>query len=112
MVDPDERTVAFTSPGGQFVILPVDAKAGNLANVADGSTANVTYTQGVTLLNLFQKGSRDTRLDQAVATPTRSSVEASPGSAMPGGICPSRNLCGRRMLAFSGKCGGGNGRKI
>ena len=55
-VDPDDRTVAFTLPDGQVLVLPVDAKAGNLAAINDGSTANVTYTQIVTMLNLRQKG--------------------------------------------------------
>lgn len=55
-VDPEERTVAFTLPDGQLLVLPVSDRAGNLANIQDGSTANVTYTQIVTMLNLRQKG--------------------------------------------------------
>lgn len=54
-VDPDDRTVAFTLADGQVLVLPVDNRAGNLAAIADGSTANVTYTQVVTMLNLRQK---------------------------------------------------------
>src|SRR5215510_1445310 len=55
-VDPDDRTVAFTTPDGQVLVLPVSSDAGNLANIGDGSTANVTYSQVVTMLNLRQKG--------------------------------------------------------
>ena len=55
-VDPDERTVAFTQPSGRLVVLPVSSSVGNLASIADGSMANVTFTQVVTLLNLRQKG--------------------------------------------------------
>ena len=55
-VDPDERTVAFTQPSGRLVVLPVSSSVVNLASIADGSMANVTFTQVVTLLNLRQKG--------------------------------------------------------
>src|SRR5882757_3142841 len=55
-VDPEDRTVAFTLADGQVLVLPVSSTAGDLAAIADGSTANVTYTQVVTMLNLRQKG--------------------------------------------------------
>ena len=32
-VDPDDRTVAFTLPDGQVLVLPVSSNAGNLANI-------------------------------------------------------------------------------
>jgi hypothetical protein len=54
-VDPDGRTVVFTLPDGQLVAVPV-ASSVNLAGLQDGSTANVTYDQIVTILNLRQKG--------------------------------------------------------
>jgi len=65
-IDPDDRTVAFTKPDGQLVVLPVAAGAGDLAAIHDGSMANVTYTQVVTLLNLRQKGpgSQEARREQ------------------------------------------------
>ena len=54
--DPDSRTVAFTSPTGQLVILPVADSVRNLAAIDDGSMANVTYSEVITMLNLRQKG--------------------------------------------------------
>ena len=55
LVDPEGRTVVFTLPDGQLVAVPV-ASSVNLAGLQDGSTANVTYDQIVTILNLRQKG--------------------------------------------------------
>ena len=77
-VDEDDRTVAFTLPDGQVLVLPVSANAGSLANIADGSTANVTYTQVVTMLNLRQKGpgSKEARRDQMNVKPNRTDIEA------------------------------------
>jgi hypothetical protein len=77
-VDPESKTVAFTSPTGQLVILPVADNAGNLAAVHDGSMANVTYTEVITMLNLRQKGpgSQLARQDQMAKTPNQTDVEA------------------------------------
>jgi hypothetical protein len=77
-VDPDDRTVAFTLGDGQVLVLPVSDKAGNLASIADGSMANVTYTQVVTLLNLRQKGpgSQQARRDQMNIKPNKTDIEA------------------------------------
>ena len=77
-VDPDDRTVAFTTPDGQVLVLPVSQNAGNLANIADGSMANVTYSQVVTMLNLRQKGpgSREARRDQMNVKPNKTDIEA------------------------------------
>ena len=55
-VDPEGRTVAFTLPDGQLVAVPVANSVSNLAAIQDGSMANVTYNQIVTILNLRQKG--------------------------------------------------------
>ncbi|HEX9524202.1 MAG TPA: hypothetical protein VF949_14590 [Reyranella sp.] len=55
-VDPEGRTVAFLLPDGQLVAVSVADGVGNLAAIQDGSTANVTYNQIVTILNLRQKG--------------------------------------------------------
>ena len=77
-VDPDDRTVAFTLADGQVLVLPVASNAGNLAAIADGSTANVSYTQVVTLLNLRQKGpgSKEARRDQMNVKPNKTDIEA------------------------------------
>jgi hypothetical protein len=55
-VDVEGRTLAFTLPDGQLVAVPVANSVGNLAAIQEGSTANVTYDQIVTILNLRQKG--------------------------------------------------------
>ena len=56
LVDVEGRTVAFTLPDGQLVAVPVANSVGNLAAIQEGSMANVTYDQIVTILNLRQKG--------------------------------------------------------
>ena len=55
-VDVEGRTLAFTLPDGQLVDVPVANSVGNLAAIQEGSMANVTYDQIVTILNLRQKG--------------------------------------------------------
>lgn len=77
-VDPESRTVAFTSPTGQLVVLPVANGAGNLDAIDDGIMANVTYSEVVTMLNLRQKGpgSKLARKDQMAAKPNQTDVEA------------------------------------
>ena len=55
-VDVEGRTLAFTLPDGQLVAVPVANSVGNLAAIQEGSIANVTYDQIVTILNLRQKG--------------------------------------------------------
>lgn len=77
-VDPDDRTIAFTTPDGQVLVLPVGVNAGNLAAIGDGSMANVTYTQVVTMLNLRQKGpgSKEARRDQMNVKPNKTDIEA------------------------------------
>ena len=78
MVDPESRTVAFTSTTGQLVILPVADGVSNLAAIEDNSTANVTYTEVITMLNLRQKGpgSQEARRDQMNKNPNPTDVEA------------------------------------
>jgi hypothetical protein len=66
-VDPESGTVAFRLPDGQFVVCPVTSSLnGMLATLPDGASANITYNQVVTLLNLRQKGpgSREARREQ------------------------------------------------
>jgi hypothetical protein len=77
-VDPDDRTVAFTLPDGQVLVLPVSQNAGSLSAIRDGSMANVTYTQVVTMLNLRQKGpgSKEARRDQMNVKPNKTDIEA------------------------------------
>jgi hypothetical protein len=76
-VDPEGRTVAFTLPDGQLVAAPVANGVGNLATIQDGSTANITYTQVVTILNLRQKGpgSKEERRESMKA-PSASDIDS------------------------------------
>jgi hypothetical protein len=55
-VDTESRTVAFIGPDGRLIDVPVGDGVKNLDSVADGSAADVTYNQIVTILNLRQKG--------------------------------------------------------
>ncbi|WP_421997587.1 hypothetical protein [Reyranella sp.] len=77
-VDTEGRTVVFSLPDGQVLVLPVSEGAGNLGAIADGSMANVTYTQVVNMLNLRQKGpgSKAARKDQMNVKPNRTDIEA------------------------------------
>ena len=76
-VDPEDRTIAFTQPSGRLVVLPVSPSVTNLASVSDDSTANVTFTQIVTLLNLRQKGpgSKEARREAMAGKPSATDVE-------------------------------------
>jgi hypothetical protein len=55
-IDPETRTVAFTTSDGRLLDVAIGDGVRNLDAIADGSTANVTYNEVVTLLNLRQKG--------------------------------------------------------
>lgn len=76
-IDTEDRTIAFTGADGQTMVVPLGANVGNLSGIADGSMANVTYSQVVTILNLRQKGpgSREARRDQMSPTPDRLDTE-------------------------------------
>ncbi len=76
--DPDSRTVAFTMPNGQLEILPVSDSVRNLDAIDDGSMANVTYSEVITMLNLRQKGpgAQLARKDQMAKTTNQTDVEA------------------------------------
>jgi hypothetical protein len=75
-VDPEGRTVVFTLPDGQLVAVPV-ASSVNLAALQDGSMANVTYDQIVTILNLRQKGpgSKEERRE-SMKTPSTTDIDS------------------------------------
>jgi hypothetical protein len=77
-VDPEGRTVAFTLPDGQLVVVPVADGVGNLAAIEEDSLANVTYNQVVTLLNLRQKGpgSKEARRAAMSGKPDPADIES------------------------------------
>jgi len=93
-VDTESRTVAFTQPNGQLVILPVADSVKNLASIDDGSMANVTYSEVVTMLNLRQKGpgSQLARKDQMAQTPNQTDVEAGRFTVTVVGVDLARNM--------------------
>lgn len=55
-VDTDTRTVAFFGPDGRLIDVAASDAVKNLDTIEDGSAADVTYNQVVTILNLRQKG--------------------------------------------------------
>jgi hypothetical protein len=55
-IDTETRTVAFTTPDGRLIDCAIGDGVSNLDAIADGSMANITYNEVVTLLNLRQKG--------------------------------------------------------
>jgi hypothetical protein len=55
-VDSDTRTVTFFAPDGRLLDVAVSDAVKNLDTIEDGSMADVTYNQVVTILNLRQKG--------------------------------------------------------
>jgi hypothetical protein len=92
-VDPEGRTVAFLLPDGQLVAVPVADSVGNLAAIQDGSMANVTYNQIVTILNLRQKGpgSKEERRDSMNPKPNPTDIESGRFTVTVVGVDPANN---------------------
>jgi hypothetical protein len=55
-IDSETRTMAFTASDGRVLDAAFGASVGNVDAIADGSMADITYNQVVTILNLRQKG--------------------------------------------------------
>jgi hypothetical protein len=55
-VDTDTRTVVFITSDGRLLDVAADDGVKNLNAIEDGSMADVTYNQVVSILNLRQKG--------------------------------------------------------
>jgi len=66
-VDPETRTVVFTTPDGRLLNVAVGDSVKNLDSIPENAAADVTYNEVVTLLNLRQKGpgSREARRESA-----------------------------------------------
>ena len=62
-IDSETRTMAFTASDGRVLEAALSDAVRNIDAVADGSMADITYNQVVTILNLRQKGpgSREAR---------------------------------------------------
>jgi len=75
-VDPDTRTIAFTTPDGRLVNLAVAEGVRNLASIHDDANVDVTYNEVVTILNLRQKGPGSREARREGAKPDATDVEA------------------------------------
>jgi hypothetical protein len=76
-VDTESRTVAFDMPNGRTLLLAVADSVRNLDAIDDGSLADITFTEVVTILNLRQKGpgSQDARRDQMSPKPNPTDID-------------------------------------
>ena len=76
-VDTETRTVAFDMPNGRTLLLAVADSVRNLDAIDDGSLADVTFTEVVTILNLRQKGpgSQEARRDQMSGKPNPTDID-------------------------------------
>ena len=73
--DSETHTVVFTTPEGRLIECAV-AGGVNLDAIADGTQADVTYNEVVTLLNLRQKGPGSREARKEGAKPDSSDVES------------------------------------
>lgn len=74
--DSETHTVVFTTPQGRLIECAVADSVKNLDAIADGSTADVTYNEVVTLLNLRQKGPGSREARKEGANPDSSDVDS------------------------------------
>ena len=75
-IDTDTRTMVFTTPEGRLVNLAVGDGVKNLDSIPEDASADITYNEIVTLLNLRQKGpgSREARRDSGKPDSSRVTV--------------------------------------
>lgn len=74
--DSETHTVVFTTPQGRLIECAVSDSVKNLDAIADGTPADVTYNEVVTLLNLRQKGPGSREARKEGANPDSSDVES------------------------------------
>ena len=74
--DAETHTVVFTTPEGRLIECAVANGVKNLDALADGSPADVTYNEVVTLLNLRQKGPGSREARKEGARPDSTDIEA------------------------------------
>jgi hypothetical protein len=75
-IDTDTRTVAFSTSDGRLLDVAVADGVKNLDAIADGSMANVTYNEVVTILNLRQKGPGSKEARRESSSPDASDVDS------------------------------------
>ncbi len=73
--DSETHTVVFTTPQGRLIECAVADSVKNLDAIADGTPADVTYNEVVTLLNLRQKGPGSRAARKEGANPDSTDVE-------------------------------------
>ncbi len=73
--DAETKTVVFTTPQGRLIECAV-ADSVRLGAIADGSPADVTYNEVVTLLNLRQKGPGSREARKEASKPDSTDVES------------------------------------
>jgi hypothetical protein len=74
--DAETKTVVFTTPQGRLIECAVSDSVKNLDAIADGSPADVTYNEVVTLLNLRQKGPGSREARKEGSKPDSTDVES------------------------------------
>jgi hypothetical protein len=74
--DAETHTVVFTTPEGRLIECAVADSVKNLDAIADGSPADVTYNEVVTLLNLRQKGPGSREARKEGSKPDSTDVES------------------------------------
>src|SRR5579885_2213736 len=75
-VDSETHTVVFTTPEGRLIECAVADGVKNLDAIADGSPADITYNEVVTLLNLRQKGPGSREARKEGSKPDSTDVES------------------------------------
>jgi hypothetical protein len=75
-IDPETRTIVFTTPEGRLVSVAVSDSVKNLGEIPENAEATITYSEVVTLLNLRQKGpgSREARREGATPDSTDADI--------------------------------------
>jgi hypothetical protein len=74
--DSETRVVVFTTPQGRLIECAVADSVKNLDAIQDGTPADVTYNEVVTLLNLRQKGPGSREARKEGATPDSTDIDA------------------------------------
>ncbi|SJZ34340.1 hypothetical protein SAMN02745126_00520 [Enhydrobacter aerosaccus] len=75
-VDTETRTVAFTTESGRLLESAVSDSVRNLDAIEDGTTADITFNEVVTLLNLRQKGPGSHEARRQATDPSASDIES------------------------------------
>ena len=74
--DSETKTVVFTTPQGRLIECAVSDSVKNLDSIAEGTPADVTYNEVVTLLNLRQKGPGSREARKEGAKPDSTDIES------------------------------------